>query len=74
VWRDGKESEICTAGLEFESGRASFIRAWDSRGFTHSSEPIKYDFRKAKFPQIKKKIKRQTIVLSLSFFFCGSSH
>jgi hypothetical protein len=27
AWRDGKGLEIYTAGLEFESGRASLVRA-----------------------------------------------
>jgi hypothetical protein len=34
AWRDGKEFEIYIAGLEFESEHASFVRIWDSRGFT----------------------------------------
>jgi hypothetical protein len=44
VWRDNKELEICKAGLEFESGRAPLILAWDSWGFTRSPEPIKCAF------------------------------
>jgi hypothetical protein len=55
VWRDGKELEICTAGLEFESGRAPLVRAWNSRGFIRSHGPTKYIFQKIKFPQIQKK-------------------
>jgi hypothetical protein len=31
VWRDGKELEICTAGLEFESGRAPLVRVWNNK-------------------------------------------
>jgi hypothetical protein len=45
VWRDGKDSkefEICTAGLEFESGHTPLERVWDSQGFIYSPEPIKY--------------------------------
>jgi hypothetical protein len=56
AWRDSKRLEICTASLEFESGRASFLRAWDSRGFTHSPEPTKYVFQEMRFPWIQKKI------------------
>ena len=41
VWRGGKGFEICIAGLEFESGRAPLVKAWDSRGFTHSPEATK---------------------------------
>ena len=47
--RDGKGLEICTAGLEFESECAPLVRVWDSRGFTRSSEPIKYAFRRVGF-------------------------
>jgi hypothetical protein len=54
AWRDGKGLEICIAGLEFESGRAPLVKAWDSQGFTHSPEPTKYTFRKVRFPRIKK--------------------
>jgi len=46
---------ICTAGLEFESGRASLVRAWDGQGFTRSLGPTKCSFRKVGFSQIKKK-------------------
>jgi hypothetical protein len=31
AWCDGKGFEIYTAGLEFKSGRAPLIRAWNSR-------------------------------------------
>jgi hypothetical protein len=41
AWHDGKGFEICTAGLEFKSGRASLIRVWDSRDFTRSPGPTK---------------------------------
>ena len=44
-----------TIGLEFESGRAPFVRAWDSRSFTHSPEPIKCAFQGVRFPRIQKK-------------------
>jgi hypothetical protein len=54
--RDGKGLEICTAGLEFESGRVPLIRAWDSWGFTRSPESIKYVFRRVRFSRIQKKI------------------
>jgi hypothetical protein len=50
AWRDGKELEIYTAGLEFESGRTPLVRAWDSRSFTRSSGPTKYAFQEMKFP------------------------
>ena len=53
--RDGKGFEICTAGLEFESGRAPLVRAWDSRGFTRSPRPTKCAFRGVGFPRIQKK-------------------
>jgi hypothetical protein len=54
---DGNGLQICTAGLEFESGRAFFIRVWDSRDFTRSPGSIKCAFRRMGFPriQIKKK-------------------
>ena len=55
--RDGKGFEICTAGLEFESGRALLLRVWDSQGFTRSPGPTKYAFREMEFPRIQKKIK-----------------
>ena len=55
VWRDGKELEICTAGLEFESRRAPLVRAWDSRRFTRLSGPTKYAFQKVDFLKFKKK-------------------
>jgi len=47
--------EICTAGLEFESGLASLVRVWNSRGFIHSPGPIKYVFWKIEFPRIQNK-------------------
>jgi len=50
AYRDGKGFEICIAGLEFESGRASFVRAWDSRDFTPSPGSTKYAFQKIRFP------------------------
>ena len=62
TWRDDKELEICTAGLEFESGRTSFVRAWDNRGFTHSSGPTKCAFQEMKFPPIQKKKSYEHIV------------
>jgi len=69
VWRDGKESEICTAGLEFESGRAPLVRAWDSRGFTHSPEPNKIRFSKNKVYSNKKTKKLKTNYSIISFLF-----
>jgi len=53
--RDDKGLEICTAGLEFESGRAPLIRAWDSRSFICSPGPTKYAFQGWSFPRIQKK-------------------
>ena len=55
AWYDGKGFEICTACLEFESGYISLVRVWDSRGFTHPLESLKYTFQGMEFPQIKKK-------------------
>jgi hypothetical protein len=52
---DGKGFEIYTAGLEFESERASLIRIWDRRCFTRSPGPTKCIFREVGFPRIKKK-------------------
>jgi hypothetical protein len=48
---------MCTAGLEFESGRVPLVKAWNNRDFTRSPEPIKYAFRRVRFPRIQKKIK-----------------
>jgi hypothetical protein len=47
---DNKGLEICTAGLEFESGRAPLVRAWDSWSFTRSPGPTKCAFRGVWFP------------------------
>jgi len=55
--RDSKGFEICTAVLEFESGRAPLVRAWDSRDFTPSPGPTKCVFQGMRFPRIKKKKK-----------------
>jgi len=52
---DGKGFEICTAGLEFESGRAPLVRAWDSWGFTPSPGPTKCTFREGEVSSNKKK-------------------
>jgi len=49
---------ICTAGLEFESGRASLVRAWNGQSFTCSFGPTKCSFRKVGFSQIKKNKKK----------------
>ena len=63
AWRDDKGLKICTAGLEFESGRAPLVRAWNIWGFTRSSVPIKYAFWRIGFPRIqkKKKIENKTM-------------
>ena len=47
--------EICTADLEFESGRTLLVKAWDSRGFTRSLRLTKYAFQGVGFPRIQKK-------------------
>jgi hypothetical protein len=47
-----------------ESGRAPFIRAWDSRGFTRSFGPTKCAFREVGFPRIQKK---KSIYIAWSF-------
>jgi len=54
---DGKGFEICTAGLEFESGCAPFERIWNSRGFTPLPGSTKCDFQEVRFPRIQKKKK-----------------
>lgn len=41
---------ICTAGLKFESGRASLVRVYDSWCFTLSPGPTKCVFWEVKFP------------------------
>ena len=48
--------DFTIAGLEFGSGRASFVRAWDSRGFTRSPEPTKCAFQGVFSNPIKKNI------------------
>jgi hypothetical protein len=50
TWCDSKKLEICTAGLEFESGHVFFVIAWNNRDFTCSPWPTKYvwDFLKSK--------------------------
>jgi len=50
-----KRSIMCIADLEFDSGPASLVRVWDSRGFTRSLGPIKYTFWKMGFLESKKK-------------------
>jgi hypothetical protein len=55
AWRDDKRLEICTAGLEFESGCAPLVKAWDNRGFIRSPGSTKYTFSRVGFPRIKKK-------------------
>lgn len=52
-WCKSKEFEIYIIDFEFESGRVFFIRAWDSRDFTHSPELIKCAFQKVRFPRIQ---------------------
>jgi len=56
--RDDKGFEICTAGLEFESGRAPLVRAWDSRSFTPSPGPTKYAFQGGEVSSNSKKKKK----------------
>jgi hypothetical protein len=56
---DDKGFEMCTADLEFESGRASLVRASNSRGFTRSPEPIKCTFREVGFLRIQKEKKKK---------------
>jgi hypothetical protein len=53
--REGKRFEIYIAGLEFELGRASRVRVWDSRSFTHSPGLTKCAFRGWGFLESKKK-------------------
>jgi hypothetical protein len=48
--RDSKKLEIYTAGLEFELGRVSFVKTWDSRDFTRSPELTTYVFQEMRFP------------------------
>ena len=59
--------EICTAGLEFESGRVPLVRVWNSRSLTRSPGPTKYVFRRVEFPQIHKK-KSLTDKTKIKFF------
>ena len=59
AWCDGKGLEICTAGFEFELGRAPLVRAWNSRGFTRSPGLTKCAFWRVEFPRIKKKNDQQ---------------
>jgi hypothetical protein len=49
-----KKLKIYTKGFKFESGYASLVRAWDSKGFTRSPGPTKYAFRGVEFPKKKK--------------------
>ena len=42
--RNDKGFEICTAGLEFESGCAFLVRAWDNQSFTRLPELTKCTF------------------------------
>jgi len=56
---DDKGFEMCTADLEFESGRASLVRASNSRSFTRSPEPIKCTFREVGFLRIQKEKKKK---------------
>jgi len=51
---DSKGLKICIVDLEFESGRASLVRARDSRDFTRSPGPTKCAFRKMRFSRIQK--------------------
>ena len=60
--------EICIIGLEFESGRAPFVRVRDSWSFTRSHGPTKYTFQKVKFPRNKNKKEKESEALSLCLF------
>jgi hypothetical protein len=60
TWCDDKELEICTVGLEFESGRTSLVRACDSWSFTCSPGPTKCASGKWGFLKFKKKKLRTT--------------
>ena len=62
---DNKGLEICTAGLEFKSGRASLVRTWDNRSFTRSPGPTKYAFQGIEFPRIQKKYIATSSCLSI---------
>jgi hypothetical protein len=67
-----KGFEICTAGLEFESGRAPLVRAWDSRGFTPSPGPTKCAFRGGEVssnPKKKKKVMCIAHIYKFVYFF-----
>ena len=61
--------EICTAGLEFESGRVLLVRAWDNRGFTRSLGPIKCAFREGEVSSNPKKIKLLLVILNIYVYF-----
>jgi len=67
TWRDDKKLEICTVGLEFESGRTPLVRTWDNRSFTCSSGPIKYAFRGSVFSNPKISLVRDysSLILNL---------
>ena len=66
-WRDDKKLEICTVGLEFESGRTPLVRTWDNWSFTCSSGPIKYAFRGSVFSNPKISLVRDysSLILNL---------
>jgi len=50
--------------FKFESGCAPLVRSCrNSRGFTHSSGPTKYTFRKVRFTRIQKKSYTYKIVI-----------
>jgi hypothetical protein len=73
---DDKGFEMCTAGLEFESGRASLIRAWNSRGFTRSPEPTKCTFQEVGFLRIQKKKRKKKKMRgkhSFNYFFLNNT-
>jgi hypothetical protein len=74
---DDKGFEMCTADLEFESGRASLVRASNSRSFTRSPEPIKCTFREVGIssnPKRKKeKKKKMRGKHSFNYFFLNNT-
>ena len=66
MWRDDKELEICIAGLKFESGRVSIVRAWNSRGFTRSPKPTKYVFWEMGL--ISSNSKKNSVLIGVSLY------
>jgi hypothetical protein len=60
---DAKRLEICTASLEFESGRVPLVRVWNSRGFTRSPGSTKYAFQGMGFLRIQKTKKKKSVII-----------